>query len=708
MAFTDETEVRQDDVETVPAVPPPEHVESKRELFKITPGGVFRVIVLVGIIAFLGIYVGPATMGKTLFKVAVAVALSGVVFVGANKLFDQAYPKWTRFNTFIGVVVGFVLYIVLECNGAFRSLFDDRVKILGGGPWDVNPWLWGGIGALAGGVVMFLLSAPRATLARLPLAVIGVGGFGALTTYAFEESVRPALDWNKVWICAIVGAALFGAVTLIRKGPTAATRSALTGAGVGWLVGAWGGGDIGRGNLTGVAIATIVPAVVLGVRFGLASEPNPAERRRIDSKSRSWIFLVPALALTAGGLVIPLIKTTYQSFRNRNGSETVGMQNYRDIFGDPNAFNIDNWDGFLTSRLFYAAIAIAVAGVVIGIVSGRRTRQAFDRTESSTIPLFIAFFLLACAVLSTSRGTIFNNIWWVVVVTSLATAIGLGTAVLADRAKGEQVAKALIFLPMAISFVGAGIIWRFMYIARPPTNNQTGVMNSIWVYLGQISNGQARWLGLDAKWVAVAVLAAAAVGLLLLVARSIRLRASSTAGISLGIALILAYLIFRLVGPGLGGFVKADGTATPDTIIFFQDTPFNNLWLMVILIWIQTGFAMVILSSAIKAVPTELTEAARIDGASQTQIFWRVTVPQIGPTIGVVVTTLIVTVMKVFDIVKVSTNGQSDTEVIANQMFTSAFGNSNEGLGAALAVVLFISIIPVMYVNIRRIQQNRA
>jgi alpha-glucoside transport system permease protein len=154
--------------------------------------------------------------------------------------------------------------------------------------------------------------------------------------------------------------------------------------------------------------------------------------------------------------------------------------------------------------------------------------------------------------------------------------------------------------------------------------------------------------------------------------------------------------------------VKADGTATPDTIIFFQDTPFNNLWLMVILIWIQTGFAMVILSSAIKAVPTELTEAARIDGASQTQIFWRVTVPQIGPTIGVVVTTLIVTVMKVFDIVKVSTNGQSDTEVIANQMFTSAFGNSNEGLGAALAVVLFISIIPVMYVNIRRIQQNRA
>jgi alpha-glucoside transport system permease protein len=131
------------------------------------------------------------------------------------------------------------------------------------------------------------------------------------------------------------------------------------------------------------------------------------------------------------------------------------------------------------------------------------------------------------------------------------------------------------------------------------------------------------------------------------------------------------------------------------------------MWLMVILIWIQTGFAMVILSSAIKAVPTELTEAAKMDGATESQIFWRVTIPQIAPTIGVVVTTLIVTVMKVFDIVKVTTNGNFDTQVIANQMFTAAFGNSNEGLGGALATILFISVLPVMYVNIRRMQSAR-
>ncbi len=123
----------------------------------------------------------------------------------------------------------------------------------------------------------------------------------------------------------------------------------------------------------------------------------------------------------------------------------------------------------------------------------------------------------------------------------------------------------------------------------------------------------------------------------------------------------------------------------PETIEFLAETPFNNMWLMVILIWIQTGFAMVIFSSAIKAVPTELTEAAEIDGATESQVFWRVTLPQILPTIGVVVTTLIVLVMKVFDIVKVTTNGQFGTQVIANQMFDAISIQQNFGLGAALA-----------------------
>ena len=149
-----------------------------------------------------------------------------------------------------------------------------------------------------------------------------------------------------------------------------------------------------------------------------------------------------------------------------------------------------------------------------------------------------------------------------------------------------------------------------------------------------------------------------------------------------------------------------DGTVSGDTVLFFEERPFNNLWLMIIFVWIQTGFAMVILSAAIKAVPEELIEAARIDGATESQVFWRVTLPQIATTIGGVVTTLIVGVMKVFDIVKVTTNGQFDTQVLANDMFDTAFNAGDTGKGAALAILIFLSVLPVMIFNIRRMQRE--
>jgi alpha-glucoside transport system permease protein len=141
-------------------------------------------------------------------------------------------------------------------------------------------------------------------------------------------------------------------------------------------------------------------------------------------------------------------------------------------------------------------------------------------------------------------------------------------------------------------------------------------------------------------------------------------------------------------------------------VFFVQETPYNNFWLMVVMIWIQTGFSMVILSAAIKAVPTELIEAAKIDGATTSQVFWRVTLPQIATTIGVVVTTLIVGVMKVYDIVKVMTNGQFGSQVLANQMFQEAFGFTNKGLGAALAILIFLAVLPIMIYNIRRMQRE--
>ena len=128
-------------------------------------------------------------------------------------------------------------------------------------------------------------------------------------------------------------------------------------------------------------------------------------------------------------------------------------------------------------------------GVIAGVVAGRRTRPPFDSYRAArSVRCMFGFFLLACSVLATLRGTLFNNIWWVIVVTALATSIGLAVAVLADRAKGENVAKSLIFLPMAISFIGAGIIWRFMYQPANKSKPQTGVLNALWVWLGEVSN----------------------------------------------------------------------------------------------------------------------------------------------------------------------------------------------------------------------------
>ena len=364
--------------------------------------------------------------------------------------------------------------------------------------------------------------------------------------------------------------------------------------------------------------------------------------------------------------------------------------------------NLDNWENMFTSRLFYVALALLGIGVLVGVIAGRRTSQTFERGPSSLGPILAGFFILSCAVLASIRGTIFNNIWWVIVVTSLATAIGLAVAVLADRAKAENAAKSLIFLPMAISFIGAGIIWRFMYQAREPSQDQTGVMNAAWVWIGEStysSTGKTVWL---------IVLAGLALFLLYLIKQGVDTKASVLVGVSVGLLLLVGYLIYRIVGPGLGGYTDAGGGTAKPVLFISEQQPFNNMWLMVVLIWVQTGFAMVILSSAIKAVPTELIEAAKMDGATESQVFWRITLPQIAPTLGVVITALIVTVMKVFDIVYAMTNGNFGTQVIANEMWIRAFGQTNLGLGSALAVVLFVSVVPVMWINIRRMQRESA
>lgn len=223
-----------------------------------------------------------------------------------------------------------------------------------------------------------------------------------------------------------------------------------------------------------------------------------------------------------------------------------------------------------------------------------------------------------------------NNVLWLIFVPTLSTVFGLLIAILADRVPWENAAKALIFLPMAISFVGASVIWRFIYYFRAEGEEQIGLLNAIWTSFG----------GDPVAWLTV--------------------------------------------------------------------QPWNNFALMIIMIWLQTGFAMVLLSSALKGVPDETLEAARIDGANEVRIFFSIIIPQIANTIGVVMTTIIILVLKVFDIVFVMTSGQFGTEVLANQMYFQLFSAGQIGRGSAAAIVLMLAVVPVMVINIRRFQAEEA
>jgi alpha-glucoside transport system permease protein len=227
--------------------------------------------------------------------------------------------------------------------------------------------------------------------------------------------------------------------------------------------------------------------------------------------------------------------------------------------------------------------------------------------------------------------TIRNNFMWLLVVPAAATVCGLIVAVLADRVWWGSFAKSMVFMPMAISFVGASVIWKFVFDFRGPESDQIGILNALVMGIGL--KPQA--------WV---------------------------------------------------------------TIPFW-----NNFFLMAILIWIQTGFAMVILSAALRGVPADTIEAARIDGASELQIFFSIMIPQVMSTIVVVWTTITITVLKVFDVVMAMTGGQWDTSVLANLMYDWMFrGGGDYGRSSTLAMVLMFAVIPVMAFNIRRFRTEEA
>jgi len=230
------------------------------------------------------------------------------------------------------------------------------------------------------------------------------------------------------------------------------------------------------------------------------------------------------------------------------------------------------------------------------------------------------------------QSAIRNNITWLVIFTSLTVGIGLAMAVLTDRVRYESTARIVMFMPMAISFVAASVIWKFVYAFRPAGDPQIGILNAL-----------------------------------------------------------LAHLV-----------------SDYHPIAWLVVSPLNNLALIAIGVWVWAGFCMVILSASLKGISAGLREAARIDGASEWEVFQHITIPILIPTIIVVASTMVIFALKAFDIVYVMTNGNYDTDVIANRMYKEMFTFRDFGHASAIAVILFAATLPVIVANIRRWSSGEA
>ena len=307
-----------------------------------------------------------------------------------------------------------------------------------------------------------------------------------------------------------------------------------------------------------------------------------------QSRGTPWLYLLPALIIMTVFILDPMINTVGLSFRNADGTASAASTCRE---GQPCWGVWENYRYALTNEL--------------------------DTGNAST--LLESFWV-------SSYG---NTIKWLLVMVIGTVGIGLVFSVLVDRIKKEALAKSIIFMPMAISFVGAGVIWKFVY-NYGTSQVQIGILNAAITKLGL------------------------------------------------------------------------------EPVAWLSKIPINTLMLIIVGIWMWTGFCMTMLSSAIKAIPEEIIEASRIDGASNFNIFTRIQVPIIAPTIVVVVTTMVINVLKLFDIVYVMTGGNFKTNVIATRMYTEMYTNAQYGRGTAIAVILILLIVPFIVMNIRRFTKQEA
>jgi alpha-glucoside transport system permease protein len=333
-------------------------------------------------------------------------------------------------------------------------------------------------------------------------------------------------------------------------------------------------------KLFGVVLAVVIFAAVMFVIFAVAGKVTG----RIERPLAIFILVAPAVILSMAGLVIPAIETIKSSFTNEQAAgQSLKIVNGKLVTYHTKFIGLDNYKT--------------------------------DFTDSYTL------------------HTLFRTVIWIVIVPLLTVAVGLLVALLMDRMKRPGLAKTLIFMPTAISFVGASLIWSLVYNA-PVTqkgSDQTGLLSKLAISFGW--KNPPAWL---------------------------------------------------------------------------LDSPLNTFLLMVILIWIEVGFAMVVLGAALKAIPEEIIEAARIDGANGMTLFRTVQIPMIRSTLIVVLTTVTIASLKIFDIVFTVTGGNFNTDVLANQMYTDLFVTNKTGLGSSLAVILFLVVIPLVAYNVVQIRKERA
>jgi alpha-glucoside transport system permease protein len=294
------------------------------------------------------------------------------------------------------------------------------------------------------------------------------------------------------------------------------------------------------------------------------------------------------------------------------------------------------WAGGRATGRFYRPVAIvvflgpAIALLLIGLVFPAILTFYLSLKNSNGSKFIGADNYTWAFTNSNIQDILVTTLLWIIVAPLVTTLLGLGLALLVDKLKLQAVYKSFIFMPMAVSFVGASFIWRFVYEARDPAQPQVGLLSQIAIWLG--AKDPPNW--------------------------------------------ILSH-------------------------------PLNTFLLMVIMVWVQTGFAMVILSAALKAVPEDVIEAARMDGARGGRLLFYVTIPMIRNTLIVVLTTVMITTLKVFDIVRTMTGGNFGTEVLANEMYTQKFVFFNDGRGSALAVILFVAVLPLMIYNVVQLRKER-